>query len=153
MPRFRYDAPVFKAGRILLLCWLLLLSTCLGARAFMRPESCCTRDSASVIYGARYYDPQLGRFIQPDPTDSQSLNRYSYCRNNPLNATNPSGFDDGGGGRHGRAHGKQALKTGDGIEPSPVRREHFGRGVETALDRAGEKPGQRAGQYDRPGTL
>jgi len=59
-------------------------------------------ETGLYYYGGRYYDPQLGRFIQPDPTvpdptDSQSLNRYSYCRNNPLNETDPSGFDDSGG--------------------------------------------------------
>ena len=47
-------------------------------------------------YGARYYDTRLGRFITPDtivqaPTDPQTLNRYSYCRNNPLKYTDPSG--------------------------------------------------------------
>ena len=57
-------------------------------------------ETGLLYYGGRYYDPQLGRFIQPDPTipdptDSQSLNRYSYCRNNPLNETDPSGFTDG----------------------------------------------------------
>jgi hypothetical protein len=36
-------------------------------------------------------DPEI-----PDPTDSQSFNRYSYCRNNPLNETDPSGFDTEG---------------------------------------------------------
>jgi RHS repeat-associated protein len=56
-------------------------------------------ETGLYYYGGRYYDPQLGRFIQPDPTvpnaeDSQSLNRYSYCSNNPLNNTDPSGFDD-----------------------------------------------------------
>ncbi|TAK33923.1 MAG: hypothetical protein EPO21_11395, partial [Chloroflexota bacterium] len=40
-------------------------------------------------YGARYYAPWLGRFVQPDtivqdPTDPQALNRYAYGRNNPL---------------------------------------------------------------------
>ena len=40
-------------------------------------------------YGARYYDPALGRFLQadtivPNPQNSQSLNRYSYAANNPL---------------------------------------------------------------------
>src|SRR3989339_1439683 len=47
-------------------------------------------------YNARYYDPQLGVFITPDtivqnPYDPQSLNRYAYCRNNPVIYTDPSG--------------------------------------------------------------
>ncbi len=47
-------------------------------------------------YGARYYDPQLGRFISADtivqaPYDPQSLNRYSYCNNNPINYVDPTG--------------------------------------------------------------
>ncbi len=47
-------------------------------------------------YGARYYDPNIGRFISadsivPDPMNPQSLNRYSYCLNNPLKYTDPSG--------------------------------------------------------------
>ena len=48
------------------------------------------------FYNSRYYDPQLGRFIQadpivPSPGDPQALNRYSYVRNNPLKYTDPSG--------------------------------------------------------------
>jgi RHS repeat-associated protein len=63
-------------------------------------------ETGLYYYGGRYYDPGLGRFIQPDPdvpdpTDSQSLNRYSYCRNNPLNTTDPTGYDDDGGGDGG----------------------------------------------------
>lgn len=47
-------------------------------------------------YNARLYDPDLGRFmspdsIVPDPTNPQSLNRYAYVLNNPLNYTDPSG--------------------------------------------------------------
>ncbi len=47
-------------------------------------------------YKARYYDPALGRFIQPDtvvpePGDPQSLNRYAYARNNPLRYNDPTG--------------------------------------------------------------
>jgi len=54
-------------------------------------------DSTGLYYyGARYYDPGLGRFIQADtlvvhPNDPQDLNRYAYCRNNPLNLVDPSG--------------------------------------------------------------
>jgi RHS repeat-associated protein len=55
-------------------------------------------DSSTGLYyyGARYYDPFFGRFITPDtivqaPYDPQSLNRYSYCRNNPINLVDPTG--------------------------------------------------------------
>ncbi|RMD59661.1 RHS repeat-associated core domain-containing protein, partial [Candidatus Parcubacteria bacterium] len=47
-------------------------------------------------YRARYYDPVLGRFVQPDSIipdyhNPQSLNRYSYVYNNPLRYTDPTG--------------------------------------------------------------
>jgi RHS repeat-associated protein len=47
-------------------------------------------------YGARYYDPIIGRFttrdkVSGDLTDPQSLNGYSYCRNNPHKYTDPDG--------------------------------------------------------------
>jgi RHS repeat-associated protein len=47
-------------------------------------------------YGARYYDPEIGRFISPDtiipdPANPQALNRYSYCINNPLKYNDPTG--------------------------------------------------------------
>jgi RHS repeat-associated protein len=74
-------------------------------------------DSTGLYYyNARYYkvvsppdrDPQIGRFISPDTegidlTNPQTLNRYSYCLNNPLNRTDPTGHKnvdlDGGGGK------------------------------------------------------
>ena len=47
-------------------------------------------------YGARLYDPIMGVFVSADtivqsPGDPQTYNRYSYCRNNPLTYTDPSG--------------------------------------------------------------
>ena len=47
-------------------------------------------------YGARYYDPAIGRFISADiivqsPANPQTLNRYSYCINNPLKYIDPTG--------------------------------------------------------------
>lgn len=47
-------------------------------------------------YGARYYNPQIRRFTQPDDIiqnvyNPQDLNRYSYVRNNPLRYIDPSG--------------------------------------------------------------
>jgi len=46
---------------------------------------------------ARYYSPQLGRFVTKDPTtgedgDSQSLNRYIYAMNNPVRRIDITGF-------------------------------------------------------------
>jgi RHS repeat-associated protein len=46
------------------------------------------------FYGARYCDPAIGRFCQPDPTvpdyaNPQALNRYSYVVNNPLTYVDP----------------------------------------------------------------
>ena len=46
-------------------------------------------------YQARFYDPALGRFLQPDllvpePGNPQTLNRYAYVYNNPLRYTDPS---------------------------------------------------------------
>lgn len=53
-------------------------------------------DTGLYYYGARYYDPVIGRFISPDtivqaPQDPQTLNRYAYCRNNPLKYVDPTG--------------------------------------------------------------
>jgi RHS repeat-associated protein len=55
-------------------------------------------ETGLYYYNARYYDPELGRFIQPDTaipdlSNPQSYNRYSYCVNNPLRYTDPSGHD------------------------------------------------------------
>lgn len=50
-----------------------------------------------VNMDGRMYDPYLGRFLSPDPyvqapDNTQSLNRYAYCLNNPLSYTDPTGF-------------------------------------------------------------
>jgi RHS repeat-associated protein len=52
-----------------------------------------------MYYRARYYDPSLNRFISadtmvPSASDPQSLNRYSYVRNRPLNFNDPTGHCD-----------------------------------------------------------
>lgn len=41
--------------------------------------------------GARYYDPTLGRFTQPDPS-GQENNTYAYASCNPTNSADPSGL-------------------------------------------------------------
>jgi RHS repeat-associated protein len=46
-------------------------------------------------YGARFYDPALGRFYIPDPMseDHQDYTTYHYCFNNPINLIDPLGMD------------------------------------------------------------
>jgi RHS repeat-associated protein len=49
-------------------------------------------------YNARYYDATIGRFISADTViqslfKPQTLNRYSYCLNNPLKYIDPTGHD------------------------------------------------------------
>ncbi|NTV29700.1 MAG: RHS repeat-associated core domain-containing protein, partial [Candidatus Omnitrophica bacterium] len=53
-------------------------------------------ESGLVYFGARYYNPKLGRFITADPIvqapyNPQTLNRYTYCNNNPINLVDPTG--------------------------------------------------------------
>jgi len=55
-------------------------------------------DSTTGLYhfGARYYDPTLGRWTQEDPIPGQlsnpdSLNPYLYVNDSPVNGTDPSG--------------------------------------------------------------
>ncbi|MEM9012613.1 MAG: colicin E5-related ribonuclease [Pseudomonadota bacterium] len=56
-----------------------------------------TYDAAAGLQylNARYYDPELGRFIQPDwwdPTiDGVGTNRYAYSFNDPINKSDPNG--------------------------------------------------------------
>jgi len=61
-------------------------------------------DSTGLFYlFARYFDPETGRFISPDPllgqlSSPQTLNRYVYCTNNPLIYTDPAGTKTGRSG-------------------------------------------------------
>jgi RHS repeat-associated protein len=49
--------------------------------------------SGLIYFGARYYDPKIGRFITPDPLGKiNDPNLYTYCSNNPINYIDPFGF-------------------------------------------------------------
>lgn len=53
-------------------------------------------ETGLYYYGARYYDPMIGRFISADSIvsdyyDPQDLNRYAYARNNPMKYVDPDG--------------------------------------------------------------
>ena len=54
------------------------------------------KETGLYYYYARYYDSILGRFISQDPwqgdiQDPQSLNKYSYVKNNPVKYVDPTG--------------------------------------------------------------
>ena len=56
-------------------------------------------ETGTIYLRARYYNPTLGRFISRDPhpgksKDALSLNRYTYCHNNPLAFIDPLGLYD-----------------------------------------------------------
>ena len=53
-------------------------------------------ETGTIYLRARYYDPTIGRFISRDSyagkiSDPLSLNRYTYCNNNPVIFIDPSG--------------------------------------------------------------
>jgi RHS repeat-associated protein len=69
-----------------------------GVRAHRRHFAGHLFDPDKGLYDmkARWYDPDSGRFLSMDPlvanaADPQSLNAYSYARNNPVSFVDPSG--------------------------------------------------------------
>jgi len=55
-----------------------------------------TNNLGLIYMNARYYLPEIGRFVSPDtivpdPSNPQSYNRYSYGYNNPVKYVDPSG--------------------------------------------------------------
>ena len=55
------------------------------------------RETGFYLTGTRYYDPEIGRFINADSVISgtgesvQGYNLFAYCFNNPVNMSDPSG--------------------------------------------------------------
>jgi RHS repeat-associated protein len=66
-------------------------------------------DEETGLYylNARYYDPQIGKFLSPDTWDPTlagvGTNRYAYAGNDPVNFSDPNGHirEDGGYGHAG----------------------------------------------------
>ncbi|MEO1148969.1 MAG: RHS repeat-associated core domain-containing protein, partial [Cyanobacteria bacterium J06638_22] len=71
-------------------------------------------DRTGLIHmNGRVYDPEIGRFLSPDPIVqspgySQSWNRYAYVMNSPMSYTDPSGYV------------RQPSSAGDICAASPV---------------------------------
>ena len=54
-------------------------------------------DIGIVDMEGRIYDPEVGRFLSPDPNvqypdSTQGYNRYTYVNNNPLSLSDPTGY-------------------------------------------------------------
>lgn len=97
-------------------------------------------DSTGLQYfGARWYSPQIGRFMSVDPesfkeTNPKSFNRYAYSNNNPFRYVDPDGHEpvplnedqvrylygsrDGGG--HHVFPRETAVKYADKMSPETV---------------------------------
>ena len=63
-----------------------------------RMNNSATNDLGLIYMNARYYLPEVGRFISadtivPEPANPQSYNRYAYGYNNPVKYVDPSGHD------------------------------------------------------------
>ena len=57
-------------------------------------------DIGIVDMEGRIYDPEIGRFLSPDPNvqyplSSQGYNRYTYVNDNPLSLSDPTGYFSG----------------------------------------------------------
>ncbi len=86
------------------------------------------KESGLYYYGARYYEPVVGRFVSADPLyvetassgGSQTLSVYSYVLNNPLRLVDPLGFqscEPGAGGAPGAcATGQEGSSPGFAIQ-------------------------------------
>ena len=59
----------------------------------MRAESRCSRVGGRAIHRARYYNPYLCRFLNPDPAGfAGGLNHYAYANGNPVSYIDPFGL-------------------------------------------------------------
>ena len=97
-----------------------------------------------IHMNGRLYDPQLGRFLSPDPIvaapgSSQSWNSYSYVSNSPLSYVDPGGQFQAGIGCNvgyvmcmnggGNTSGRGGGGSSQGTETVPIRTFNFHIGV------------------------
>ncbi len=60
----------------------------LSTTSYKNPWRFCSKrhEEGLVYFGARFYDPSMGRWLTPDPSGFvDGLNLYAYVRNSPLN--------------------------------------------------------------------
>jgi RHS repeat-associated protein len=72
-------------------------------------------ETGLLYFNAKYYDPEIGRFISadtmvPDPENSQSFNKYMYVRGNPLRYIDPTGNTDEGAYQSGGYYDNYSIQ-------------------------------------------
>jgi len=77
-------------------------------------------DTGLTYMQARYYDPVIGRFLSVDPVGFMvsrpgQFNRYSYCYNDPVNCTDPTGMLPPEGTVSGELFSGHSLEHAQGI--------------------------------------
>jgi RHS repeat-associated protein len=75
----------------------ILEETWIGETPFKYAEEYLDKETGLYLMGARYYAPEMGRWITEDPYkgsvgDPLSLNLFVFVRNSPLIYVDPSGF-------------------------------------------------------------
>jgi RHS repeat-associated protein len=86
-------------------------------------------DTTGLVYlHSRYYDPELGRLVSPNPVvdgeDTIGLNRYAYAANDPINKSDETGLDCEKGGKkcdRGNWKNYRQQNTGWSCGPAAVR--------------------------------
>jgi len=92
------------------------------------------REGDIYYYGARWYDPAIGRFMQADTIvplnvqGTQAFDRYAYVNNNPIRYTDPSG--------HGISPVNRMMLDGGG-NPNPIAWIFLVGGVGDGVDNSG----------------
>ncbi len=70
-------------------------------------------ETGLYYYRNRYYNPETGRFLTPDPVGySQGLNLYTYCYNNSVRYVDPMGLGADGGGDGDKQSWWEELQEG-----------------------------------------
>lgn len=101
---------------------------------------------------ARSYVNRLGRFNSPDllagdVINPQSLNRYAYVKNDPVNRVDPSGLCDDSLGDDDPSCGTGTLpcEPGDCFDPNPCNFIECGSGAPTDYSTPPQPPGEPVG--------
>jgi RHS repeat-associated protein len=107
-----------------------------------------------IHMNARVYDPDIGRFLSPDPTvpyinNPQAFNRYAYAVNNPLNYVDKDGFSFGPSDSRVSGIAEVSAIVGESLKGAEGSDKKGDATTNTANDTA---PGTQIGSPSAPGV-